>query len=153
MSTPPTPKGGFNWGHGMALTLVLFAALIIGLAVGTFQQNIDLVEPDYAESEERYQDRQKRQGRTEALGASFAIEYRDGDIVIQTPAALSPAFSQGEIWLYKPDNQKLDRRINIALDSEGTMRIPAETLVPGVWKVVVDVPGAQGYYAVESLYL
>jgi len=153
MSTTPPGKGGFNWGHGMALTLVLFAALIIGLAVGTFQQNIDLVEPDYAESEVRYQDRQVRQGRTRALGAAFAIEMREEAIVVQAPAALNRVFSQGEIWLYKPDNQQLDRHLKIALDSGGAMRIPTETLVPGVWKVVVDVPGPQGYYAVESLYL
>jgi hypothetical protein len=44
-----------NWGYKIAITFILFGALIIFMVVKSFQQNIDLVTDDYYQEELKYQ--------------------------------------------------------------------------------------------------
>ncbi len=143
----------FNWGHGMAATLVAFGALIIGLAVGTFRQNIDLVEDDYAESEVRYQDRQMRAARGNELETPLEIAKVGEEIVLRIPTSLVESFGSAKVYLFRPDDQKFDRVYEAAFEADGLMRISTAELLPGVWKVVLDLDRPQGYYKVETLYI
>jgi len=151
---PKEPKRFvFNWGHGMAVTLVAFGALIIGLAVGTFRQNIDLVEDDYAESEIRYQDRQLRAQRGQELETPLEIAKVGPEIVLRIPGSLVESFDSAKVYLFRPEDQKFDRVYEAAFEADGLMRIPTSDLLPGVWRVVLDLGGPKGYYKVETLYI
>ena len=99
-----------NWGHGLTLSFVGFAAFIIFIAVKSFDQNIDLVTEDYYREELAYQQRMDQINVTKDQGMEVAIVI--GEQLLEFTFPKSP--ETGEAYLYRPSDSQFDRHIKLS---------------------------------------
>ena len=58
----------------------------------------------------------------------------------------------GEVHFYRPSDRRLDRRFDIALDSNQAMGVSVQDLSRGYWKVLIDwTEGGKDYSWEEQL--
>jgi hypothetical protein len=99
----------------------------------------DLISPNYYEEEVQYQGQIDRlqHAQQRAQLASVTYDAVAGLIIVSLPS-LSERSPSGEIQLYRPSAANLDRRLKLALKSNGVQTINAASLLPGLWKVRVS---------------
>jgi hypothetical protein len=128
-----------NWGTGIAIFYVVFAAATTGFVVFAMDQKVDLVSDDY------YQQALEHDGRMEAianavsLGGAFRLELRDRAHTLRlTWAAARPDSGGGTIRLYRPSDSTADRSFSIDVDAVGQQDVALEGVSPGHWVVQVQ---------------
>ncbi len=142
----------FNWGHGIVLVLVLFGLWIGTMVYLTTQHPIDLVTENYYDTEESYQERQLRSERASQLIEKIEIKQEEGSLAIQFPSNLKPEAIVGSVTFYNPRDKKLD--FEVALQNGSlSQRIDISSIAHGKWTIKIDLPGDQGYYFEETLFL
>jgi hypothetical protein len=127
------------WPFGILLAFAFFLLGTAGLIVIACSHKMDLVSPDYYEQEIRYQSRLEQANRALELGSQATVTYNQQGCLINIVLPTAP-FSQkpnGTVLLYRPSAARLDRQIQLELDSKGTQQINAAGLEPGLWKVRV----------------
>ncbi|HQV00011.1 MAG: FixH family protein [Bacteroidia bacterium] len=123
----------FNWGHGVALAYIVFAASMIWFAVKASQQTYDLVDEHYYEKAVGYQEiiSAQKNGQLEKLLINYLPENHS--IVLTTDSNLTNL--NGTLAFYKPDNATADFNLNFSIDSTGTVSIPLKQLAHGYWNI------------------
>lgn len=123
--------------------IAFFAVAILGC--GGFvafcsRHPADLVAADYYEQEVRYQRQMERTQRANEQAQLTSVSYDAARKVIRIslPPKASPAGATGDIQLYRPSAEALDRRLKLELDGTGAQTIDAATLAPGLWQVRVS---------------
>jgi nitrogen fixation protein FixH len=126
------------------VSIVVFFSIAIAAAVGFVvfcnSRPSDLVAGDYYEQEVRYQSQMDRATRTKALGDSASVRYESTNhvITIAIPPGHRRDLSSGTVHLYRPSAAGMDRRLELQVDTEGTQRVDAGNLPPGLWNVKVS---------------
>lgn len=128
------------WPRALVIFFACFISAIIAFSTWALRQRVDLVRPDYYEAEIQHQQHLDRASRALASGQPDvllnAVLHR---VEITLPAHPSqlPA-TQGQAHFYRPDDSRLDRRMALPLQSDGTIAYPAHDLKPGLWKVHLE---------------
>lgn len=138
-----------NWGKGIIITFVLFAALLTTMAVISMRQEVGLVAPDYYKQEIAYQDQIDRINNYGKLIEKPDISLDDdrNNVLVRFPAAMRSANLKGVVHLYRSSTSKLDQKYDLLLDAYGEQRINIEGLISGIWKVKLKWnDGRQAYY-------
>lgn len=115
-----------NWGHGLTITFIAFAGLMIFMTVKSFQQNIDLVTPEYYREELAYQQR-INEIKNAAGAQQVSITEMDDAFVLDFPS--NP--KEGYLHFYRPSDQSLDKYYNLTASKNET--ISSEGLVSGYY--------------------
>ena len=137
-----------NWGHGLTISFVLFAAFMAWLVVGSFQQKIDLVTDEYYEAELKYQDRMDEiQNNTPET--SISVQQEDSRIQLIFPEVPE----ESGIHLYRPSDSRHDRHFSV---EEGAQKATIELagLVKGYYilKMTWTVDGKR-FYQEKGVYI
>lgn len=144
----------FNWGHGIAIFLVIFLLLNVAVVLYTFSQDVELVTDNYYEKELKYEDQLIRERRGMDLPDTLKIDLEGLNLVINYPPSLLKKSVDGNIHLYRPDQKKFDYNIKIEHDSTGRQIINMAGKAPGKWKISITLnDGSLDYLFKKDIYL
>jgi len=113
------------------------AAVFVTWAV---RQNMDLVRSDYYEHEILFQKQIDAVNRTRPWMGQIAVAYKldRHQVTIRLPSAHVGSEFRGTAHLYRPSDARLDQRIDLKPNRDGTQSIDTTALAPGLWKVHLD---------------
>ena len=128
----------FNWGTGIFIFYSVFAASLFYQVFASTKYDNDLVEENYYEKDLAYQSRYERIENSLKLENKLMIKYDSelNQVVLNFPE--SEKSPTGKIRLYRADDEKKDLRMPVLLMDGNEMRINAEELTEGVWKIEVE---------------
>ncbi len=140
------------WPVGIIVTFALFFAGTVGLVVMACSQKVDLISADYYEQELKFQGRIDRVERTQRTASHAAIAYDASGrcITVSLPPEQARLTVWGSIELYRPSAAGMDRAVRFAPDANGTQRLDARGLAPGLWRVRVTWTAEKENYYLEQ---
>ncbi|MBK8227261.1 MAG: FixH family protein [Flavobacteriales bacterium] len=141
-----------NWGKGLAISLIAFAAMMAAFGIASARRTESLVTEEYYAEELRYQQRIDAQGRALSLSAPVAIMVGKGRLRIQFPAELAGKAITGELHLLRPNDARADKKVAIAADQDGLFETQALDLWPGRYDASLEWQcGGVTYHSAEKL--
>lgn len=148
------PIGRVNWGTGIVIAFAIFMGGTISTAVYLMNQDVDLVADDYYDQEIKYQQQIDRIKRTKKLDEKNIIAFNGTLINVTIPTSFLNRDLTGEIYLYRPSDEKSDIEIPLHTDSLGVQVIPVNSLKKGLWKVKVNwLTDEMEYFAEERIFI
>lgn len=127
-----------NWGKGLALALVSFAALMAWFVVMASRNPEPLVTEQYYEQELKYQDRIEQSGRALSLSSVVAITVAGQELHLLFPAELKGGMITGRLTLARPNDPGGDRVLEVRTDTAGTFTAKDVGLVPGCYNALLE---------------
>ena len=130
-----------NWGTAIVIAFVLFISFILFFVVKAStdkKYDYHLVSKEYYKDELNYQNDIDNYNNTKELGIEIRIEKTSKGIEINFPASFQTENIQGNVSLYRPSNQSLDKNIPFVLSERTTLLIPDQMLVGGRWDIKVS---------------
>lgn len=126
----------FNWGHGIALVLIIFAASILVFVFVASKQKNELVTEKYYEKAVAYQ--QRIDAEKNALNQNADVKYNisSGQLILTLGRSMSNA--NGTFQFYRPDNEGKDFNILFQVNDTGFYSATIPQLTRGQWKVNVS---------------
>lgn len=125
-----------NWGHGIALVLIIFAASILVFVFVASKQKNELVTEKYYEKAVAYQ--QRIDAEKNALNQNADVKYNisSGQLMLTLGKSMSNA--NGTFQFYKPDNAGKDFNTLFQVNDTGFYSATIPQLTHGQWKVNVS---------------
>ena len=145
----------FNWGTGIVLTFVLFAAGIFYLISICTQENNDLVSDDYYSREIAFQSQIDKEKNADQLVHPLHVSFdKSADLISISFPNQEHSMIEGNIHFFKPDNAALDFDVNIATDSLLQQVVSAEKMKRGLWRAQVDwKSNGKSYYEEKNVVI
>lgn len=141
-----------NWGKSIVLAFVLFALFIGVLVAICLKQDIPLVAAEYYQQELVYQQQMDRVTRTNQLEGKPTILVVDRNVEIQFNRLAD--ITGGELELFRPSDEKLDRHFNLKPSTENRQRIDVSDLTGGMYKARMRwTMEGKDYYLESMIYL
>ena len=128
----------FNWGTGIALTYILFLIAILTMVFIFMNQDVVLETNDYYAKGLEYQKQIDKIERTKNLTEQLEILNKNDRIVFNFPKIFANKIISGEIYFYRPSNNKSDFKSKIDLTDSLQQIIFTKNLEKGLWKIKVD---------------
>ncbi|MDF1612241.1 FixH family protein [Stygiobacter electus] len=128
----------FNWGTGIALTYILFLIAILTMVFIFMNQDVALETNDYYAKGLEYQSQIDKIERTKNLTEQLEILNKNDQIVFNFPKIFANKIISGEIYFYRPSNNKSDFKSKIDLTDSLQQIIFTKNLEKGLWKIKVD---------------
>ncbi|MEW6005502.1 MAG: FixH family protein [Stygiobacter sp.] len=128
----------FNWGTGIALTYILFLIAILTMVFIFMNQDVVLETNDYYAKGLEYQSQIDKIERTKNLTEQLEILNKNDRIVFNFPKIFANKIISGEIYFYRPSNNKSDFKSKIDLTDSLQQIIFTKNLEKGLWKIKVD---------------
>lgn len=138
------------WPLGIVMAFVFFTAETIALIVIAVSNHTELVAADYYEQEIRFQGQMDRVSRAQRLPVKATAVYDDTHPAIRISLPREHAGAKGDVYLYRPSTARLDQRVELQLDANGSQSLDATNLRPGLWKVKVLWTATGNDYAIEE---
>ncbi len=132
----------FNWGTGIVIFFIFFAASMTFAVVSTTRYPPQLVQKDYYALDLNYQDRLEKKQNTATLMAAPLIDFNASSKQIQVKFPEGMIAQTGTVKCYRSATTREDFSTVIA--NASTLDIPAETLTAGRWHVELDWIDANG---------
>ena len=132
-------KYKFHWGWAIAMFYSLFVLAMIYLVL--YSRNVDhsLERDNYYDYDIGYEKLigEKKRNAND-LSTPVEIKYSGSEkfLSINFPDDLKDI--SGEIWFYRPNNEKLDLRVPVKVDSMNDQRYDVSEFVKGKWTVNID---------------
>jgi len=139
-----------NWGTGIALVYIGFAAATTGFVAFAMGRPVDLVSNDYYAQSLRQDGRMLAERNTLALTPAPSIEQVDGRTAVVSLPAGHAAGARGTITLYRASDSRADRTIAMAFDRDGRQPVDLRGLVHGQWIVQMRWTAADREYYFEQ---
>lgn len=130
----------WNWGTGIVLVMVGFIAFILYFVITMSTDEAyshDLVTEEYYAKEMAYQDEIDAETNTNNLAERFKSKKVADGWLLTFPDELTPEKIKGNVFLYRPSNQRLDFEIPMELSSSDLL-IPDKRLIDGRWNIIID---------------
>jgi hypothetical protein len=126
----------WNWGKGIVLILTIFMGSMIAFFIYTLSLPENLVMEEYYEADLTYQTVIDKKNRTNALSKEATIVHDSANqrLLITYPQIAMPRQFNGDVHLFRPDNDKLDQHYPVQTDSTFTQSIDISALKAGLWK-------------------
>ncbi|MCV6628341.1 MAG: FixH family protein [Flavobacteriaceae bacterium] len=144
----------FNWGTGIVVGLVLFIAFIMYFVVqmaGSDRANHELVVEDYYKQELAFQSEIDAENRAKAMKEKVEIIKKNNGIEVIFPSTLDANKIKGNVFLYRPSNERLDFNLSIVL-SNSRLLIPKKRLLDGRWNMKVSWTYNNEDYLIRKSY-
>ena len=156
MPLNPTPTKRNPWPVAIIAYFALFIAFIVGFTVYAIKQRTDLVGSDYYDQEVRFQQQLDRLNRTEGVRQQVSITYDAGQhsVLVALPATQAREQISGRIQFYRPSDAALDQNLELTFNPDGSHRVDARRLQPGLWKIRVQwTIAGQQYFFEQALVI
>jgi hypothetical protein len=146
----------WNWGTGLVIGMGCFICFILYFVI-TMSTNEayshDLVTEEYYAKEMAYQEEIDAETNTNNLATKIVSVKTDQGWQITFPEELEPSKIKGEMFLYRPSNQKLDFNSPMHLSGHNLL-IPDNNLIGGRWNITLDwtYEGKDFMYKEEIVY-
>ncbi|WP_163708918.1 FixH family protein [Mangrovibacterium lignilyticum] len=128
----------FNWGTGIVLAMFVMICGMLYLVYMATSQDYFLVEKDYYQRGINYQDQIDRINNGNSLREKPQIVLSDEMLTIQFPAWFANKTIEGEVLIYSPVSDRLDKSTKLRLDETLTQRISLDSTKPGRYTVKLD---------------
>ncbi|MBK7946916.1 MAG: FixH family protein [Flavobacteriales bacterium] len=141
-----------NWGKGLAISLIAFAAMMAAFGIASARRTETLVTENYYAEELKYQERIDAQSRTNALSAPVSIVLADDRVQLRFPVEMEGKAITGSLKLLRTNDARADRDVAIAAESDGSFTSEALDLWPGRYDASLEwqVDGIT-YHTAEKL--
>ena len=138
----------FNWGHGLALSFLLFAVGTFVMVYIAMTTKVDLVTDDYYEKELRYQQQIDIMNNSNDLDEKVSVSFSDDSIMVHYPDIGGWNAYRGTVSLFRPSDKSKDITVEVALDSSYRQAIRTEKMAAGLWrmKITWSVDGKEYYH-------
>jgi hypothetical protein len=138
MNTPSNQRS--FWPVSIISFFILAIIFVVSYVVFASRQRTDLVRQDYYDQEIRFQNHIDRMSRTRFISPDAGIVYDTAQkfIAITLPRSSTNQLPVGDIFLYRPADERLDQNIPITVDQKGMQVVDAKNLETGLWKVRVE---------------
>ncbi len=128
-----------NWGSGIAIFYTLFVIAMVTMVIKSSQNKTHMVQENYYEKDINYEDFRQKRENGNLLNDLVKINYINSNRNLTISLPSNPNDIKGDVTLYRPSNQYLDKKYQLKLDDQGVMTIPLErTMANGRWKVQVS---------------
>ncbi len=143
-----------SWGTGIVIVFVIFMSATISTAVYLMNQDVNLVADDYYNQEIKYQQQIDRIKRTKKLDEKNIIAFNGSIVNVTIPESLISSDLTGEIYFYRPSDEKSDVKIPLYTDTLGVQVIPVSSLEKGLWAVKVNwLTGEMEYFVEKRIFI
>lgn len=145
--------GFWNWGTGIAITIIAGALATLFLVYKTTTINFDMAEEDYYAQELKYNGRMAAMKNVQQLSSTFTIS-QDNQILRITVPKECLLVDTGSITLYRPSSQKNDLLLRFEADSNGEIHVSKEKLITGVYRLKAEwLHEGKEYYYEQSFFV
>jgi len=130
----------WNWGTGIVVVILAFMSFILFLVIKmTTNKDFDhdLVTEEYYAKEMLYQTEIDAETNTNNLSEKIISKKTEEGWFLVFPKELDPSKIKGNVFLYRPSNQKLDFSIPLNLTSSSIL-IPKNKMLEGRWNITID---------------
>lgn len=141
----------FNWGSGIALAVTVF---VIGtLSIVSYMISLDffLVTNEHYEEGVEYQQTIDQRKRSSELKDPVVIIF---DEKLEALRIVFPTEfvgkAQGDIKLYRPNNPKMDAKLPLSVNANGTQLISTSDLEKGKWILKIEWNANEENYLEEK---
>ena len=131
----------FNWGHGIAIFLVIFVVTTISVVVLISTDdayNHELVSETYYEDELKYQEEIDKVNNASELSTQVKYRVSKEGVLITFPSDFEYTKVSGIIKMDRPSKMILDFTMPVKLNENFQILIPAEKAIQGKWIMVID---------------
>lgn len=143
-----------SWGTGIVIVIAIFMIITISTVVYLMNQDVYLVADDYYDKEIKYQQQIDRMERVKKLDAKNIIALNGSIVNVNLPKSVLKNDLTGEIYFYRPSDEKNDIKIPLSIDSLGLQVIPVNSLAKGLWTVKINwMTGDKEYYTEKRIRL
>jgi hypothetical protein len=132
----------FNWGTGIVIFFIFFAASMTYAVISTTRYPPQLVQKDYYALDLNYQDRLEKKQNTATLMSAPLVAFNPANKTIGVKFPEGVVAQSGTAKCYRSATTKEDFTTQIA--NANTLDIPAEGLTAGRWHVELDWESAEG---------
>lgn len=141
-----------NWGTGIAIFYITFAAILIFAVIKSTQYDNSLVSADYYADDLKYQEHYVKLTNSAALAQDLKIVTEAETILFQFPSEVGDV--KGNILFFCPSDSKQDFTIAVLPNATKQQTVKTQNLKRGLWKVKVDwQAGEKAYYKEETIIL
>ena len=141
-----------NWGTGIALVYVVFAAATTGFVTFAMSRTVDLVSDDYYAQALHQDERMQAERNTQALQPAPSVARAGAGAIVLSLPRVHAATATGTVTWYRPSDSSADRVEPLAVDADGRQQVSLAALARGRWLLQVRW-SAEGhaYYFEEAV--
>ncbi|WP_144281474.1 FixH family protein [Chryseobacterium echinoideorum] len=123
----------FTWGHGIVLALASFIIFILSMLFlfPNGQKNSEMVTEHYYEEELQYQSVIDAKNRADKLEEKPVYSQSPKGITLTFPSGINNSNSAVSFVLNRSDDQNLDIKKTVQLESDNSFTIPSSVLKNG----------------------
>ena len=137
----------FNWGTGIFMFIVLFLMTMVGIIVFSFNQQVNLVTPEYYPKGVKFEDQITKVKNTALLKEKANISIESGKIILKFPEDFRAEKITGTAHFYYVANFEKDKKFDLIIDGDGKQEFPIEGLIPGRYILKIEwEDGKKNYY-------
>jgi hypothetical protein len=141
-----------NWGYKIMFVIITFIIIMSGMIVLAYQQQNEMVDTNYYESEVNYQYIINASLRLNELTMDSLIVNNGTTLALTIPTKLIAGFQEGEIEFLKINDQNKDKKIKFKPDTTGLFIIDKATLSEGSYKSRIKwTSKSQTYYREQNI--
>lgn len=140
----------FNWGTGIAIALIVMVCGMLTLVYIATRQDYFLVEKDYYQKGINYQDQIDRIENVNALREKPTVTVSNSEMLVTLPNWFANKTIEGEIQLYSPVDEALDKKQQMKLSGSLRQTISLANIKPGRYTVKLDWTANQTPYYWEQ---
>lgn len=133
-------KKSSRWPIGIAALYSLFALALIGFAIFSSFQRVDLVEQDYYSKGMNYQKEIDRAARSKSMADSIQIIVDSPQkrilLIFNRQRNLRPV--SGVIEFFRPADASLDRKVSLDIAANSRQEIDISQFASGLWRMKVS---------------
>jgi len=148
-------KFKFHWGWAIGVFYTSFVAAMVYFVIYSKGVDHSLVKDNYYDYDIGYEKLIGEKKRNSSkLNPPVQIKYNKDASVFEIDFPSNIDKISGEIWLYRANNEKLDKKIKINVDNNKKQFINAKNIALGKWKISVDWVGdSVNYLDEQDFYL
>lgn len=139
----------FNWGTGIFIFIVLFIVSMISIIIFSFNQQVNLVTPEYYPKGVQYEDHIIKVKNTSLLKEKIQYSQTDKNIILSFPEEFSGKAISGTVQFYYITDFEKDYTFELKLDKDRKQKFSTEKLVNGRYKLKIDWEDGEKTYFQE----
>ena len=150
---PTTSTGGGRmWLWGVTLSVVVFVLVFIGIAIWSFQKDVELVYDNYYDKDIVFEQQIRRVERTNALPIQPRLRYlpEQERMQIYFAPAMGHGKVTGELLFFRPSDLHQDRNFQLELQGDSLQVVHVPNLIPGLWRVKLNWTSGDLEYYLEQ---
>jgi len=138
-----------NWGKGITIFMIGFIGFIGSMVFYAFTRNADLIREDYYEQEAFYEQGKTNRWNYQNSNDPVNFTLQQNALVFHFPSTINTD-TPGKIKFYRPDQMKLDREFQLAVNEQHEQELGLNFFEPGYYDLQVEWSDGNRSYLFED---